>query len=84
MRRAGLPKLVPYSTRHTRATRMLMAGCKPAWCARQLGHSLEMFYRIYADWIDADAQGSELAKVDSVRRKRPGPNLAPNLDQAGD
>ena len=42
----------------------LMAGCNPAWCAKQLGHSKEMFLRIYADWIDADDRGAELRKVD--------------------
>jgi integrase len=56
--------LTPYSTRHTRASRMLMAGCNPAWCAAQLGQSKEMFFRVYADWIDADDSGTELAKVD--------------------
>lgn len=66
IKRAGLPKLTPYSARHTRATRMLMAGCKPAWCAKQLGHTTEMFFRVYADWLDADDDGGELRKVDGA------------------
>ena len=69
--RAALPDLTPYSTRHTRASRMLMAGCKPAWCARQLGHSMEMFFRIYADWLEADDDGSQLPKVDGCRDSGP-------------
>jgi len=33
---------------------MLVSGMKPAYCAKQLGHSPEMFFRVYADWIDKD------------------------------
>jgi integrase len=54
MKALGLRHRTPYSTRHTRASRMLMASCSPAWAARQLGHSKEMFFRIYADWIELD------------------------------
>ena len=32
----------PYNTRHSYATRMLMAGMTPAFCAAQLGHSVGM------------------------------------------
>ena len=60
----GLRHRTPYSTRHTRATEMLMKGCKPAWCARQLGHSVEMFFRVYAKWIDGEDNGAELAKLE--------------------
>lgn len=38
----------PYETRHTYATMMLMAGVTPAYRARQLGHSVEMFLRNYS------------------------------------
>jgi|TARA_B100000959_G_C14512463_1_gene431873 hypothetical protein len=27
---------------------------KPAYCAKVLGHSLQMFFSRYADWIDKD------------------------------
>ena len=30
----------------------LMAGANPAFMARQLGHSVEMFFRVYSKWID--------------------------------
>lgn len=36
----------PYNCRHTYATTMLMAGMTPAFCARQLGHSIEIFLSI--------------------------------------
>jgi integrase len=42
----------PYTCRHTRASEMLMAGVEPAFAAAQLGHSLEMFFKTYAHWIN--------------------------------
>ena len=41
----------PYICRHTRASEMLMAGVEPAFAAKQLGHTTEMFLNTYADWI---------------------------------
>jgi integrase len=65
----GLRHRPAYNTRHTRATRMLMAGCKPAWCANQLGHSVTMFLKVYAKWLpDAAVRGEELAKEESSIR----------------
>jgi integrase len=58
----GLRARVPYQTRHTCASRMLRAGCNPGWCASQLGHSLEMFFRVYAKWIEGADRGAEMAK----------------------
>jgi len=40
-----------YTCRHTRASEMLMAGVEPAFAAKQLGHTTEMFLNIYADWV---------------------------------
>lgn len=53
-------------TRHTCATMMLMAGCKPAWAADQLGHSIEMFLRTYSKWIPGGDKGRERAKMTSM------------------
>jgi integrase len=52
----------PYTCRHTRASEMLMAGIEPAFAARQLGHSIQMFLTVYADWIDGvkDTQQKDL------------------------
>ena len=36
---------------HTRAFEMLIAGVEPAFAAKQLGHTTEMFLNYYADWI---------------------------------
>jgi integrase len=60
----GLRARTPYNTRHTCASRMLAAGCKPGWCASQLGHSLEMFFRVYAKWVNGVDRGSEMAKLE--------------------
>jgi integrase len=63
----------PYNMRHTYATSMLMAGMTPAFCARQLGHSVEMFLRTYARWIDNQRDDAEMARLESsleVPRKK--------------
>lgn len=56
----GIRYRVPYTTRHTYATMMLMAGMRPAFCAKQLGHSREVFDKNYATWIDGDRDDREM------------------------
>lgn len=56
----------PYNCRHTYATAMLMAGMTPAFCAKQLGHSVEMFLKTYAKWIDGDRDTAEMARLESA------------------
>jgi integrase len=56
----------PYNMRHSYATRMLMAGMTPAFCARQLGHTVEMFLRTYAKWIDGSKNDLEMARFENV------------------
>ena len=53
----------PYNLRHTYATIMLMAGMNPAFCARQLGHSVEMFLRTYAKWISGEQDAREMERL---------------------
>jgi integrase len=65
LERLGIRYRKPYNTRHTYATMMLMAGMKPAFCARQLGHDLEMFFQVYSRWIDDIADDHEMAKLDA-------------------
>jgi integrase len=50
--------------RHTYATAMLMAGMTPAFCARQLGHSIEMFLRTYSKWLDGAQNDLEMARLE--------------------
>ncbi len=54
----------PYNTRHTFATMMLMAGMTPAYCAAQLGHSVEMFLKTYAKWINGDRNALEQSRLE--------------------
>ena len=54
----------PYNTRHTYATVGLMAGANPAYMANQLGHSLDMFFKVYASWINSKQDLSELEKIE--------------------
>lgn len=56
----------PYNCRHTYATAMLMAGVTPAFAARQLGHSIEMFLRTYARWLDGEQNDREMARIEAT------------------
>ena len=58
LQQAGVRYRKPYTCRHTRASDLLMAGVEPAFAARQMGHSLEMFLNTYADWIE-DARSDQ-------------------------
>lgn len=48
LKRLGIRYRRPYNMRHSYATMMLMAGMNPAFCAKQLGHNIEMFLRTYS------------------------------------
>lgn len=62
----------PYNTRHTFATIMLMAGMTPAYCASQLGHSIEMFLTTYARWINGDRNAQEQTRLEQFISAIPG------------
>lgn len=66
LKRLGIRHRRTYNTRHTYATIGLMAGVNPAFMARQLGHSLEGFFRVYAKWIDGKHDDRELAKIEAA------------------
>jgi integrase len=51
-RKCRIPYRTPYKCRHTRASELLSQGVEPAAAAKQMGHSVEMFFRIYADFIE--------------------------------
>lgn len=56
----------PYNMRHSYATAMLMAGMTPAFCAKQLGHSVEMFLRTYSKWINGEQDALEMGRLESA------------------
>lgn len=66
LKRLGIRYRSPYETRHTYATMMLMQGVTPAFAARQMGHSVEMFLRTYARWIDGGRNEVEMAKLEAL------------------
>jgi integrase len=51
--------------RHSCATMMLVAGAKPGWCAKQMGHSVEIFHSTYAKRVDGQHDDRELDLVES-------------------
>lgn len=70
LRRLGIRYRQPYATRHSYATMMLMAGAAPAWCAKQLGHSVDVFLRTYAKWLDGEHDDIEMAGLEKfIARK---------------
>jgi integrase len=56
----------PYNMRHSYATAMLMAGMTPAFCAKQLGHSVEMFLRTYSKWVDGAQNDLEMQRLEAA------------------
>jgi integrase len=66
LKRLGLRYRRPYNMRHSYATSMLMAGMTPAFCAKQLGHTVEMFLRTYAKWIDGNQNDFEMARLETA------------------
>ena len=66
LKRLGIRYRSPYQTRHTYATMMLMSGIRPAFAARQLGHTVQMFLTKYARWLDGDHDAMEMDKLETL------------------
>lgn len=66
LKRLGIRYRRPYNMRHTYATIMLMAGMNHSFCAKQLGHSVEMFQRTYSKWIDGQQDEAEMGRLEST------------------
>lgn len=62
--RLGIRHRRAYETRHTYATMLLMSGTNPAYAASQMGHSIQVFFTVYAKWINTATQHGERAKVE--------------------
>lgn len=63
---AGVRYRKPYNMRHTYATIGLMGGAKPAFMAKQLGHSLQMFFNVYSKWISSDDDMREMDRIEAA------------------
>jgi integrase len=77
LKRLGIRYRRPYNMRHTYATLVVMSGARPAFLATQLGHSLRVFFDVYAKWINSKDDREEIAKLDLAIR------LSPNCPQTG-
>jgi integrase len=65
LKRLGIRYRAPNHCRHTFATMMLMAGRTAAWCAGQMGHSVEIFHSTYARWVKGDQDDREVAGLEA-------------------
>lgn len=70
LKQLGIRYRRPYNMRHTYATIGLMSGAKPGFLADQLGHSLRMFFDVYAKWLRSVDDQLEVAKVDSAIKQQ--------------
>lgn len=66
LKRLGIRYRRPYSMRHSYATLGLMSGAKPGFLAKQLGHSLQMFFSVYATWISSSDDDLEILKLNNA------------------
>lgn len=79
LKRLGIRYRRTYNMRHSYATSMLMAGMTPAFCARQLGHTVEMFLRTYAKWIDGSQNDLEMARLENALTDLPASSGAASM-----
>jgi integrase len=79
LKRLGIRYRRPYNMRHSYAARMLMAGMTPAFCARQLGHSVQMFCNTYAKWIDGQRDTLEMQRLEATLGAGVAPGAAQGL-----
>ena len=66
LKRLGIRYRRQYNMRHTYATMMLMAGMRSAFCAKQLGHSIEVFHGTYAKWMDGQQDDAEMGRLEKA------------------
>ncbi|MGI4846550.1 MAG: Arm DNA-binding domain-containing protein [Janthinobacterium lividum] len=66
LKRLGMRRRRPYNTRHTYATIGLMSGARPGFLAKQLGHSTQVFYQVYAQWVEGDDDDREMSKIEEA------------------
>lgn len=67
--KARIPYRIPYTCRHTRAAELLSVGVHPARAAKELGHSTEMFLRVYSEFIDEYSQ-EDTSLLEGVAKNR--------------
>ncbi len=45
---------------------MLMSNMTPAFCAKQLGHSVEIFLKTYTKWLDGEQDNREMERLEKT------------------
>lgn len=61
--RSGVRRRRAYATRHTYATRLIMAGFKPPYVAAQMGHTVAVLFSTYFKWINDADKGEQAEKL---------------------
>ena len=67
--KARVPYRIPYTLRHTRAAELLSQGCNAALAARELGHSVEMFLRVYSEFMQEYSE-QEISQLEGARETK--------------
>jgi integrase len=64
-RETGVPRSRQpnYPWRHTYASIGLKGKADPAFLAKQLGHTLAVFYSTYATWIDSEDDRAKIERI---------------------
>jgi integrase len=65
-KKCRIPYRDPYKCRHTRASELLSQGIDPGDAAKQMGHSVEMFLRIYSSFIEEFAKNKDKKRFEGV------------------
>ena len=82
LKRLGIRYRPPNNMRHSYATMMLMAGMPPAFCAKQLGHSVEMFLRTYSKWLNGGQNALEMERLETALKAQIVPSLSPRISES--
>ena len=64
-KKARLTYRTPYACRHSRAAELLSMGIAPADAAKQMGHSLQMFFKTYAEFIEEYQGNTDLSRFEN-------------------
>ena len=82
LKKLGIRYRDAYHTRHTFASLALMAGAKPGYVAKQLGHSVQVFFARYADWITGQDDAREADRINATIDEAFAPGGSPKTGSA--
>lgn len=70
-KRARVRLRVPYTCRHTRAAELLSMGVAPADAASQLGHSVQVFFDTYSEFIAEYSDRQDFSRFEKTSHNLP-------------